>query len=164
MTMSESTTFAGHDHDTCISSALDAAQKRCAQEGLRFTDIRRRVLELLLQEHRALGAYELLDMLAKEGHARQPPVIYRALHFLTEHGFAHKIARLNAYVACSHSSIDHEPLFLICSECNAVAESQAPVAGVLKQAAAAADFAIVSTAMEAEGICPACRPNSATPA
>ena len=87
--------FAHHDHDTCVSEALAAAEARCAAEGLRFTPVRRKVLDILLQEHRALGAYDILDMLREEGLGSQPPVAYRALDFLVTHGFAHKIERLN---------------------------------------------------------------------
>lgn len=150
------TGFDGHDHAACITGAMGAAEQRCAAKGLRLTDIRRRVLELLLAEHRALGAYELLDRLAAEGHPRQPPVVYRALAFLTEHGFAHKVERLNAYVACAHPQAPHAPVLLICTACHKVAEAPAtgdPLAGV----AAAAGFEVEATAIEAEGICPACK-------
>ena len=81
---------------------LAAAETRCAKESLRLTPVRRKVLELLLQEHRALGAYAILDLLREAGFGSQPPVAYRALDFLAEHGFVHKIERLNAFVACVH--------------------------------------------------------------
>ena len=47
--------FAQHDHSTCMNDALAAADARCAEDGLRFTPVRRKVLEILLQDHRALG-------------------------------------------------------------------------------------------------------------
>ena len=37
-----------HDHDACISDALDKASEICADRGLRLTVLRRRVLELRL--------------------------------------------------------------------------------------------------------------------
>ncbi len=45
--------FAQHDHSACVGDTLAAAEARCAADGLRFTPVRRRVLEILLQEHRA---------------------------------------------------------------------------------------------------------------
>ena len=48
--------FQEHDHALCVEHTLAAAETRCAEEGLRLTPVRRKVLELLLQEHRALGA------------------------------------------------------------------------------------------------------------
>ena len=91
--------FQQHDHEHCGERALLAAEERCQEAELRFTPVRRKVLELLLREHRALGAYAILDMLREAGFASQPPVAYRALEFLTEHGFVHKIERLSAFVA-----------------------------------------------------------------
>ncbi|MFW5641603.1 MAG: transcriptional repressor [Roseicyclus sp.] len=154
--------FAPHDHAACVATALAAAEARSAAEGLRLTPVRRKVLEILVQEHRALGAYALLDRLREAGFGSQPPVAYRALEFLTRHGFAHKIERLNAFVACSHPGPRHAPAFMICRVCDAVAEAQAdPGDGALSEAAEAVGFRIEKTVMEAEGVCPACRETDA---
>lgn len=149
--------FKSHDHRACVDQALAAAEERCAEEGLRLTPVRRKVLELLLQEHRALGAYAILDHLRDAGFGSQPPVAYRALDFLAEHGLVHKIERLNAFVACAHPGQSHSPAFMICRLCDAVAEAQsAPAKGALGDAARAAGFQIERTVVEAEGVCPAC--------
>lgn len=149
--------FAHHDHATCVSDTLAAAEARCATEGLRFTPVRRKVLEILLQEHRALGAYAILDRLREEGFGSQPPVAYRALDFLVVNGLAHKIERLNAFIACAHPSHSHAPAFMICRLCDAVAETQSsPARGALGDAARATGFRIERTVVEAEGVCPAC--------
>ena len=149
--------FFRHDHRACVEKALAVAETRCAEEGLRLTPVRRKVLELLLKEHRALRAYAILDMLRSAGFGSQPPVAYRALDFLAEHGFVHKIERLNAFVACAHPGKSHSPAFMICRICDAVAEAQsAPAKGALGAAARAAGFQIERTVVEAEGICPAC--------
>ena len=111
--------FTHHDHQHCISHAIGAAEEACAEQGLQLTPQRRRVLEILLEEHRAMGAYELLDVLRTEGIGAQPPTVYRALDFLVSNGFAHKIERLNAFVACAHPGERHAPAFLICSDCKA---------------------------------------------
>ena len=149
--------FSSHDHGICVQTALEAAEARCEAEGLRLTPVRRKVLEILLQEHRALGAYAILDLLRSEGFGSQPPVAYRALDFLSEHGFVHKIERLNAFVACVHPGEQHSPAFMICNRCDAVAEAQAaPVKGALGDAAKAAGFQIERAVVEAEGVCPAC--------
>lgn len=149
--------FAQHDHRACVDTALAAAEARCAEDGLRLTPVRRKVLEILLQEHRALGAYALLDLLGEAGFGTQPPVAYRALDFLAAHGFVHKVERLNAFVACTHPGQDHAPAFMICRGCDAVAEACAvPTKGILGAAARAAGFRIERTVVEAEGLCPAC--------
>lgn len=149
--------FSKHDHTHCVEEALDAAEERCAQEGLNMTPVRRKVLEFLLHKHRALGAYAILDLLRDAGFNSQPPVAYRALDFLAEHGFVHKIERLNAFVACSHPSKNHTPAFMICRVCDTVAEARStPEKGALGVAARATGFQIEKTIVEAEGICPTC--------
>ena len=149
--------FAQHDHSGCVGDALAAAEAYCSAEGLRFTPVRRRVLEILLQDHRAVGAYAILDQLREEGFGSQPPVVYRALDFRVANGLVHKIERLNAFIACAHPSHAHAPAFLICRLCDSVAETHSsPAKGTWGDAATAAGFLIERTVVEAEGVCPDC--------
>jgi Fur family zinc uptake transcriptional regulator len=135
---------------------MAAAEARCAAEGLRFTPVRRAALAILLRGHRAMGAYAVLDALRDEGFGSQPPVAYRALDFLVAHGLAHRIERLNAFVACAAPGDAHAPAFMICRACDAVAETSAPMGAPLDDAAESAGFRIERTVIEAEGLCPAC--------
>lgn len=146
--------FSRHDHRTCVAEALASAEADCRARGLQLTAIRRRVLEILLEAHRALGAYNVLGRLQDEGRAAQPPVAYRALAFLTEHGFAHRIERLNAFVACARPGAAHDPAFLICRACGRVAEAAAPA---LNPDVASGGFRIEQAVVEAEGLCPSCQ-------
>jgi Fur family transcriptional regulator, zinc uptake regulator len=148
--------FARHDHDTCISAALAAADAACVARKARMTPVRRRVLEILLESHAALGAYDVLARLDAEGLGSKPPVAYRALGFLVEQGFVHRIERLNAYIACAHPGASHDPAFMICRKCGTVAEAQASSQS-LTRAAAANGFQVEQTVIEAEGLCPACQ-------
>jgi len=121
------------------------------------TPIRQKVLEILLQDHRALGAYDVLDRMREAGLSAQPPAAYRALDFLVENGFAHKIERVNAFVGCTHPQENHVPAFLICTRCHAVAEVPAEAAREqIARTARAAGFRVLRTMVEAEGICPNC--------
>lgn len=149
--------FEPHDHEHCIADGVATVERHCAEHKLQFTKVRRRVLEYLLIEHKALGAYDILDRLRADGLGHQPPVAYRALDFLVSHGFAHRIERLNAFIACSHLDNQHAPAFLICRACDRVVEAEAdPGAGELARAASDAGFVIERTVREAEGLCPAC--------
>jgi Fur family zinc uptake transcriptional regulator len=149
--------FGAHDHARCVDRAMDAAKDYCIDNGLRFTPVRRAALEILLREHRAMGAYDLLERLNEAGFGAHPPLAYRALDFLVTSGLAHKIERLNAFIACAHPGATHSPAFLICRVCNSVAEAQAsPARGSLGAAARAAGFTIERTMVEALGVCPAC--------
>ncbi|QUS35802.1 Fur family transcriptional regulator [Falsirhodobacter algicola] len=150
--------FGCHDHAHCAGDLLARAEAMAAERKLRLTPVRRRVLEILLEEHRALGAYDVLERLAAEGFGNQPPVAYRALEFLVEQGFAHRIRRLNAFAACMHPGEAHAPAFLICRSCNQVAEAPAePVRAALEQAAGERGFVIERSNIEAVGRCPSCR-------
>jgi len=150
--------FASHDHDDCVSRGLDAAEALCQDRKVRLTPIRRQTLEILISEHKAMGAYDILAALSAKGQAAHPPVAYRALDFLVTHGLAHKIERLAAYVACAHPGEGHRPAFLICRSCQLVAEAHVPNnEGALGNAAKALGFEIEETVIEAEGLCPGCQ-------
>lgn len=151
-------TFQHHDHSHCAGDTLARAEALMAERGARLTPVRKRVLEILLEAHRALGAYDVLQRLAAEGFGNQPPVAYRALDFLVEQGLAHRIQRLNAFTACMHAGEAHAPAFLICTQCETVAEAPvAPVRAALDAAAAEMGFAVDRATIEALGLCPACR-------
>ncbi len=147
--------FERHDHASCRTRALAQAEEVC---GDRLTAVRRRVLEMLLESHVALGAYDVLERLRSEGHRAQPPVAYRALDFLVAQGLAHRIERLNAFIACHRPADCEAPAFLICRACNRVAETgNAPKRGALARDARALGFEIEETVIEAQGLCPTCQ-------
>lgn len=150
--------FGDHDHDACTAAVLESAERQHQQDGIRLTPVRRRALEILLEAHRAMGAYEVLERLVQDGFANQPPVAYRALDFLVEHGLAHRVRRLNAYVACHAPDSDHTPAFLICQGCGKLAEVVSDhLREALRLVAAASDFVIERSTIELQGLCPACR-------
>ncbi|NND92794.1 MAG: transcriptional repressor [Granulosicoccus sp.] len=149
--------FARHDHRRCINRALHEADAYCQLNKLRFTKVRRRTLGILLESHSAVGAYEVLDRLKAEGLGSKPPIVYRALGFLLDNGFIHRIERLNAYIACSQPGDSHDPGFLICTDCKCVAETNVNSAGTLAKCARDSGFQIQHTTLEAEGRCPRCQ-------
>lgn len=146
-----------HDHDACIENAVEEAARLCAERGSRFTDLRRRILTMIWQGHKAVKAYDLLDQLANEGGSAKPPTVYRALDFLMEEGLVHKIESLNAYIGCPHPEGDHVSQFLICDECETVEEvaSDALNKAVVK-ASADSSFSIKRQTLELHGVCVNC--------
>ena len=150
--------FMQHDHHSCIDSALSAAHAFCEAHKLQFTPVRQRVLEILLERHQAMGAYDILEVLRLEGLGSQPPVVYRALDFLVQHGFAHKIERLNAFTACMHPGEQHMPAFLICRKCDRVVETHMEAAkNLLNQSIQDVGFEIEQAVVEVIGLCPKCK-------
>ena len=61
--------FARHDHGHCAADVLARAEVLAAEQGARLTPVRKRVLEILLEEHKAMGAYEVLQRLAAKASA-----------------------------------------------------------------------------------------------
>ena len=111
-----------HDHRHCVASALDDAKAVCSERGARLTPVRQRVLEIIWQSHRPLGAYAILDVLSGEGHSPAPPTVYRALEFLLMHGLVHRLSSLNAFIGCARPGHPGAGQFLLCTNCGAAAE------------------------------------------
>ena len=150
--------FQPHNHSQCSAHALTQAASLCAKQGVRLTPVRQRTLEILLEDHRAMGAYEVLDRLIADGFGKQPPVAYRALEFLVDLGLVHRINRLNAFAACAHAGEAHAPTFLICQTCHSIAEIPAPrLQDAINATAAESGFRVEFASVEAIGLCPKCQ-------
>jgi Fur family zinc uptake transcriptional regulator len=148
-----------HDHGRCTAEALTHAERICAQRAQKFTPIRRHVLQALLSSHRPLGAYEVIEQLARALPRPAPITVYRALEFLMANGLVHRIESRNAYLACAH---DHDKAalvaFLICDRCGTVGEvPAAPIAASLTAAASASGFAAKLSVVEISGVCAHCQ-------
>jgi len=148
-----------HDHARCSNDAMAVAEAVCLERGQRLTAIRRKVLDELLGSHKPLGAYEIIDRLARRGTRPAPITAYRALEFLRENGLVHRIESRNAFIACVHNHPAGElVVFLICEHCGAVGEaSSAELAASLTAAAGAAGFMPKSPVIEITGVCSHCR-------
>jgi Fur family zinc uptake transcriptional regulator len=149
----------GHDHDHCTAEAISHAEQVCERRAQKFTPIRRQVLQALLSSHRPLGAYEVIEELAKSMPRPAPITVYRALDFLMENGLVHRIESRNAFLACGH---DHDAnamvAFLICEQCGSVGEIPASrVAQSLNDAARATGFSPKLSVVEITGTCAHCQ-------
>lgn len=147
-----------------IQRRLDDTAAACARDGVRFTDIRRSVLAIILDSPGPVSAYALLDRLRESRRTAAPPTVYRALDFLLQQRLIHRVERLNAFVGCGETGPhDHPAQFLICRTCGTVAElDDHAVSHALQAAARAAGFAAAQTTVEMEGICASCSGAAAT--
>ena len=140
-----------------MEKSIQEAEQYCQENGLNFTPVRRKVLEILIQKNTAIGAYEILDLLREAGFKNQPPVAYRALEFLVQNGFAHKIEQLNSFIGCMHPGKDHSPAFMICRNCDSVSEEEALTRNFsVSQIASKAGFTVEKAVIEARGLCHSC--------
>lgn len=148
-----------HDHGDCVERALSNAQQVSAHRGARMTALRREVLREIWRGHTAVKAYDILERLGGETRSAKPPTVYRALHFLLEHGLVHRLESLNAFVGCLEPAEAHHSQFLICEACGLVREMRhAPVARALEQGAAREGFLATHSTVEMLGRCRDCRP------
>lgn len=136
---------------------MQQAERQCLQRGVRFTPIRRRVLEMIASNRGGLKAYDLLDKLAVEHTAARPPTVYRALDFLIEQGLVHRIESLNAYVACPCPEHAHGFQLLICRHCGRVEELHLDeVNAQLSEHARDQGFRVERQTIELLGACETC--------
>lgn len=147
----------GHKHGR--DEIMLSAEQACKRAGLRLTDIRRQVLSLIAQDSKPIKAYDLMAQLGGErGRPTAPPTIYRALEFLLEHGFIHRIESLNAYVTCPHPTTAHRTQFLICDRCQSTIELEdADLSRQLGESARAQGFKPMRELIEVHGICRDCQ-------
>ena len=143
---------------TTSQNVLAQAEKLCEQRNVRLTPQRLEVLRLLTQQTGAISAYDLLDLLRVSEPQAKPPTVYRALDFLLEQGFVHRVESTNSYVLCHLiDSPTHSSAMFICDRCGVVKEREAQgVEEIMQQLAAQLGFALRHNVIEAHGLCSAC--------
>jgi Fur family transcriptional regulator, zinc uptake regulator len=168
----------GHNHDACVERAIERARTVCADKGVRLTALRERVLREIASSHTAVGAYDIIDRLAREGRRLAPISVYRIIDVLAEAGLVHRLESRNAYFACLYNhnaggSDSPSPglpetetaakpggdllLVLLCDRCGRVAEAPADAAQrAIREQAHALAFTITGSVLELQGLCPDC--------
>jgi Fur family zinc uptake transcriptional regulator len=143
-----------------VRLSIDRASAIFAEKNLRFTDLRRKVFEEIASTHASVGAYEVLDRLAKKGTRLAPISVYRALDALLEAGVVHRIESKNAYFACRRlhqPRSGRRPMFLCCETCGAVMEVDGEdIFKSIDHAAGSVNFEPRVRFVEVSGTCPDC--------
>ena len=150
--------FSKHDHRRCQRQLLSAATHLCEQRKLKLTSRRRQVLEILLASHQPMGAYDILARLNSEsaGERVAPPIVYRALEFLLDEGLIHRIESRNAFISCIHPGHRRGAQFLICRDCDRVAEIEGDDGDLLAEADSLG-FSVDHSVIEITGVCAECQ-------
>lgn len=145
-----------HVHDA--GGFVREVERICAERGLRLTPLRARVLRLVAEAGLPVKAYDLLDSLRGERGTAAPPTVYRALDFLLDQGFIHRLSSINAFVACHHPRVrEHSVPFLICDVCQRAVELEDEhTAGRLQAQARALGFEPQAHTLEVHGLCSEC--------
>jgi Fur family zinc uptake transcriptional regulator len=144
-----------HVHDA--KGYLHAVEAACEARGLRLTPLRAQVLGLIAAAGKPVKAYDLLDSMKALNGSSAPPTVYRALDFLLEQGFIHRLASVNAFVGCHHPHERHSVPFLICDSCHAAVELEDErITRLLDTQAKALGFAPRAQTLEVHGLCATC--------
>lgn len=149
-----------HDGDAFVREV----ERACQQRGLRLTPLRANALRLIADAGRPVKAYDLLDQMKATHDAAAPPTVYRALDFLLENGFIHKLASINAYVGCHHpGAAQHAVPFLICDNCQSATELEDErIVESLDARARAMGFTPQAQTLEVHGLCAECAKHAAS--
>lgn len=141
-----------------IEESISRVVEICKENNLVFTEIRQKVFEIIIEHTKPIKAYEILDDLTKIlGKSSHPPTVYRAIDFLIENGFIHKLNSINSYVGCFHPKIHKECYFLICKKCNIYQECcDKNLTDNIFKTADKRDFIVSNTTLEIEGHCQGC--------
>lgn len=134
----------------------------CSANRAQLTPSRESVLEILSTSSAPMSAYDILDLYQKK-HASgaQPPTIYRALSFLENKGFIHRVASTRKYLTCDHLGHHSDQtftLFFICDQCGSAQEtliSQSFLSEVNAQATQIG-FTLNQPSLEIQGTCEKC--------
>ncbi len=148
-------------HQNCnhndVNESLQKAEEICQEKGLRFTEIRKKIFRLILENKAPIKAYEILDVLKKKDKSVKPPTVYRALDFLLESGIAHRLASLNSYVGCSHPQKHKQCYFLICSNCHKAVECcNSKLLKAIDATTQEVNFVVETVSLEVVGKCQEC--------
>lgn len=147
-----------HHHHRDAAGIVREVEHECSVRDLRLTPLRREVLELVVQAHRPVKAYDLLESLRDKHAGAAPPTVYRALDFLLENGFIHKLESINAFVFCQHPAEAHQVPFLICDVCESATEvcDDGAIAHLIEQQARGLGFRSKAQTLEVHGVCKRC--------
>ena len=148
--------MSAHSHEP--TGWEDEVRAACAQRGLSLTSARAGVVAILSQTQGPMGAYAIIEALAKrENKPIAPPTVYRALDFLLEHGFLHRVESRNAFARCAHFGHMHRCLLLTCETCGRSVEIEDEgVGAAVDRAARTAGFTPKGRVVEVSGLCAAC--------
>ncbi len=151
----------GHNHNRCLSTALERANAAFVEKGLRLTKLRAMVFEEIANSHHSIGAYDIIERIAAKGTRLAPISVYRAIEALMEAGVVHRLESRNAYFACHciHGA-GREHIVLACERCGTIAELPAEaVFGAIAEAVRGAGFEPRVRVVEVSGLCAHCTGN-----
>jgi Fur family zinc uptake transcriptional regulator len=148
----------------CLSSAHTAAEVYaqalllCKQKNLRMTQLRKRILSLIIYALKPMSAYALVSLYKESGTTITATTVYRTLDFLEENGLVHRLATRNAYISCLMPGHSFHGQFWICQGCDVVLEMHTKeITSAIDTCASSQDFLAKGQVVEVIGLCKICQ-------
>ncbi len=127
----------------------------------KLTSNRKAVLAILNASPTAMSAYEILDCLHRHDSKWKPATVYRALNYLIDGHYVHRIESEQKFISCTQTHDGSDRHFLICQQCGNVSEHLLDERAkyFLTALAEDLDFQLRSPYLESHGLCHNCRNN-----
>jgi Fur family zinc uptake transcriptional regulator len=156
-TMSDAFPALQHNHAACLDDAIRSAREAFKRHEMPFTPLREKVFREIAGSHKAVGAYDVLNSLAKKGTRLTPVSVYRIINVLVDVGVVRRFKSRNAFYA-SHSDDPMSPrIVLACENCGRVADADGvPMFRGIRRALARRAFSPRTAIMEVLGVCAYC--------
>jgi Fur family zinc uptake transcriptional regulator len=135
----------------------------CEKKGIRLTETRQHVLEVLFKLDIPVSAYELTEQYNL--HIDSPIMamsVYRILDFLESIRLVYHLHSINKYIICHHVggiSEQHPPHFLICKSCHHIQEFRlaTELVAAFSIQVENAGFLSVGSQIELNSLCEKCK-------
>ena len=148
---------AKHAHQSCVARLNSRVAGIVDESGKKLGANQLHVLKALMEDHKAVSAYEIVERIAATDIRLQPVQVYRALDGLLKLGLVHRLQSKSAYVACTSLEKCEAPQLFYCSSCERVAEiSGGSLPQHIAKIAQDHDFQLEQGLVEFIGHCPEC--------
>ena len=140
-------------------AAVTQARAHSSGHGESLAGMPLLVFALLTQQQRPVGAYDLIDAIARLAERPvRPPTVYRAIEQLLALKLVARLASRNAFVTCAHPGHSHDCVLLVCDRCGRTAELEdGRLDRLILEDARKSGFEPRHRTLEVEGTCKTCR-------
>ena len=146
-----------HNHAACLDDAIRSAREAFKRHEMPFTPLREKVFREIAGSHKAVGAYDVLNSLAKNGTRLTPVSVYRTINTLVDVGVVRRFKSRNAFYASRSDDPMSPRIVLACEKCGRVADADGvPMFRGIRRALARRAFSPLSAIIEVLGECGHC--------
>ena len=141
-----------------LAAAEAQLEQRCGARRQRLSPIRRAVFRQLVSEAAPQTAYQVLDGVRATLRKKVAPLsVYRALDFLAEEGWLHRLESTRAFKLCEHPEHRHAGMLFLCRDCGGAEEGEdRALEALIERDAARRGFQAQRQVVEVLGLCRNC--------